>query len=390
LHKNNRDTLAKMAEYTGGYDYEFVAIIPEDLICSLCHLAFKNPLQIEACGHTFCTECFDQIKNQAMRNTLDVCCPLDRQKIDLTRVFYDKSDERKVLNLIVRCPYFADDCEWTGELRDVLDHETKCCKNKEALYERYDLELKQVLYRVAELEFKVKSNEEIQAEKDQQIENQNKKIEDQNKKIEDLNKKIEDQNKKLEDQNKKLEDQNKKIEDPNKKIEDLNLQFGNQNKQIESLRQVQTNMISPNNGDASDFYPVSTAYQWKFNPTEVRSGNVKHSPPFYNFMSSQCFKILVEFKDNNFILSLGRWRGKYDNALDTAIKTTKDFNFYIHVIGTNEKQNVSNYSNNADYSILEGKKSSAYWYDDEISHGEIVSLTIDGYVHLHCFFKNII
>jgi len=259
-----------MAEFTGGYDYEFVTIIPEDLICSLCHLAFKDPLQIEACGHIFCSECFDQIKDQAMRNTLDLCCPLDRQKIDLTRVFQDKSDERRVLNLIVRCQYFADDCEWTGELRDVLEHETKCCKNQEKLHKRFELELKQVLNRVTELELLAKSNKEKHAVKDQQMEYLSKTIEDQKKRVESQNKLIVDQNKKIEDQNKKIEDQNKEIEDKKDQsiqIDNLNKQIENLNlKSVESLQQIQTNMISPNDGDADDFYPISTDYQWKFNP----------------------------------------------------------------------------------------------------------------------------
>jgi len=107
-------------------------------------------------------------------------------------------------------------------------------------------------------------------------------------------------------------------------------------------------------------------------------------------MSSQCFKILVEFKNNNFIFSLGRWRGKYDDALDSDIETTKDFKFCIHLVGKNEKQKVFNYINKGKYTILKGEMSSKYWYNDMIDNGEIDSLTIDGYIYLHCSFKNII
>jgi len=391
--RNNKDTSAEMAEFTGGYDYEFVTIIPEDLICSLCHLAFKNPLQIEACGHIFCSECFDQIKDQAIRNTLDVCCPLDRQKIDLTRVFQDKSDERRVLNLIVRCPYFADDCEWTGELRDVLEHETKCCKNQEALHKRFELELKQVLNRVTELELLAKSNNEKHAVKDQQIEYLSKTIEDQKKHVESQNKLIVDQNMKIEDQNKKIEDkkdQSIQIDYLKKQIENYSLKSDNQNKQIEILQQFQTNMISPNSGEEAEFYPVSTAYQWRFNPTEVRSGTLKQSPLFYNFINLQCFKLTIKFENNKFQVRMCRCRGKYDNAIiDSAIETIKDFRLDIHVIGKKEKQKVFKYSSNVDYSILKGKMNSAN-YQYGINNDEINSVTIDGYVHLHCSFKNIL
>jgi len=75
-----------MSESMGGYDYEFIEAISDDLICILCHLALKNPLQIEECGHIFCKVCFNQMKDHAESNALEVCCPLDRQNIDTAHV----------------------------------------------------------------------------------------------------------------------------------------------------------------------------------------------------------------------------------------------------------------------------------------------------------------
>jgi len=135
-----------MAESTGGYDYDFIKVLPEDLTCTLCHFAYKQPLQIEECGHTFCKECFNQTKDHAVANSLDLCCPLDRQKIDVARVFNVKSEERRVLNPMVKCPNFGDKCDWTGELREVLIHEKTCCKNETMLTDVFVMELKQLLY----------------------------------------------------------------------------------------------------------------------------------------------------------------------------------------------------------------------------------------------------
>lgn len=50
---------------TGGYDYQFLEPLSEDFTCVFCHLALKNPLQVEDCGHIFCKGCFDQMKQNA-------------------------------------------------------------------------------------------------------------------------------------------------------------------------------------------------------------------------------------------------------------------------------------------------------------------------------------
>jgi len=161
-----------MAEAAGGYDYVFISDIPEDLQCSLCHSPFKNPLQIEECVHHFCTECFEQTKDHAETNTLDLCCPLDRQKINVARVFKDKYIERKVLSLEVKCKNFDDGCTWTGELREASDHESKCGKN-ETVVNKSLVELKQML---------------------KQLENHDKRIKDQDKEIKSLTKQVENNN----------------------------------------------------------------------------------------------------------------------------------------------------------------------------------------------------
>jgi len=155
-----------MAESIGGYDYEFIEVLPDDLTCTLCHFAYKEPVQIEDCGHTFCKECFHRMKDHNEANSLDLCCPLDREKIDVTRVFKDKSDERRVLNLMVKCQNFGDKCDWTGELREALIHEKSCCKKEKMLTGAFVMEMKQLFVRVTELESKVKTNERQLVEKD--------------------------------------------------------------------------------------------------------------------------------------------------------------------------------------------------------------------------------
>jgi len=369
-----------MAEAIGGYDFEFIEDIPDDLTCTLCHYALKNPVQIEDCGHTFCEDCFNRTKDHASANALEFCCPLDRQVIDIGRVFKNKADERKVLNLKVKCRYFGDDCEWIGELRNALEHVSECSKNTTIIDKSSELEMKQLLNRMTELESKLQTNEENVkinvtklVEKDRQIENQNKEIENQKKRAEM--------------QNKQVENQNKQMENQSKQIQDLKAQVENQSKEIVNLRKCQTTMILPNIGDYSNFTSLGTAFQWKFNPFSVRASCFEFSsPPFYNVMNSHCFQLAVDFADNNYQIVLYRYRGKYDDD-EGFIKTPQSFDCCIHLFGKKGKQKVFDFwHGDRDYSIPKLKERGDGVYE-KINNGEIASMTVDEYVHLHCFFK---
>ena len=45
----------------GGYNYEFLAVVPERLKCSICLLTLKDPVQVKRCGHRFCKLCINPI-----------------------------------------------------------------------------------------------------------------------------------------------------------------------------------------------------------------------------------------------------------------------------------------------------------------------------------------
>jgi len=383
-----------MAESIGGYDYEFLEVLPDDLTCTLCHFAYKQPVQIEECGHKFCKECFNQMKDHNEANSLDLCCPLDREKINVTRVFKDKSDERRVFNLIVKCPNFGDKCDWTGELREALLHEKSCCKKEKMFTDAFVMELKQLDIRVTELESKVKTNEHQLVEKDMKITNQCKTIENLNKEIKDLGNQIKHQNKTIDNQNKQFKNQTKQLGDnQNKKVADLNKQIEDQNKQIEDqkiqikvLQQSHKQMIIPNITDESRFSPISTAFQWKFDPTEIKSScAIKFGPPIYNIINSYCFQLGVDFVDNNLHIILFRYRGKYDADAEDNVETTKEFNFCFNVFGKIGVTKVINCRNLNDYSIPKNAMRSKGW-SYPINNDKIDDLTVDGCMHLHCFF----
>jgi len=146
-------------------------------------------------------------------------------------------------------------------------------------------------------------------------------------------------------------------------------------------------MVIPNIEDESTYSPLCTAFQWKFNPTEVKSGIKKISPPFYNIINAYCFQLVVEYEDNKFSIGLRRYRGKYDHPVN-EIKVIEDIDFQIHIFGKNGKLKIYNWDEEGVFLIFKHEMESENW-NEYIDNGEIDSLTVGGYVHLHCFFNKI-
>lgn len=49
---------------TGGFEAEFVSPLPQEYECPICQLAFRDPVQIEDCGHRFCQSCLQELKRR--------------------------------------------------------------------------------------------------------------------------------------------------------------------------------------------------------------------------------------------------------------------------------------------------------------------------------------
>ena len=101
-----------------GYENEFVESIPDTLSCPVCLLPLRDPHLVSCCGAKFCEPCIGRVK------AVGQSCPLCKQQfISLL----DRSFQRKVLELKVRCSKNSDGCQWVGELRHVLPHEREEC-----------------------------------------------------------------------------------------------------------------------------------------------------------------------------------------------------------------------------------------------------------------------
>lgn len=119
--------------------------------------------------------------------------------------------------------------------------------------------------------------------------------------------KVETHEQKLAEKDQQLKIQNQHISDQDKEINYLKMQIQNRNIQISNLKQSQTRMIIPEIEDGRNFHPISSAFQWRFNPVLIKS-TVVHtfSPPFYNILNSHCFQLAVAFIENNYQIALVR------------------------------------------------------------------------------------
>jgi len=107
-------------------------------------------------------------------------------------------------------------------------------------------------------------------------------------------------------------------------------------------------------------------------------------------MNAHCFQLKVDYKSvldsycvDSYVINVKRYRGKYDHNVH-AIKGNTHIDFQIHVFEKNGKMVVY------EWDSVEGIPKYKAVSDDigeMIENGEMNRLTIDGYVHLHCFFN---
>ena len=112
---------SKSSEYSeGGYDYEFVETLTDNLMCKICHFPSREPHLSVCCGHTFCKSC---LRNAKKSTVLANACPMCRT--ERYTAVPNKQNERAILSLSVRCTNTKRGCDWMGEVGDITSHLTK-------------------------------------------------------------------------------------------------------------------------------------------------------------------------------------------------------------------------------------------------------------------------
>lgn len=101
---------------TGGYDYDFVDPVPEDLECAICLLPVRDPEQTKcSCAKLYCHSCLSRQRVMTGR------CPTCREPLGS---FPDGASARRVRRLLVRCANKS--CSWKNELASLGEHLGRC------------------------------------------------------------------------------------------------------------------------------------------------------------------------------------------------------------------------------------------------------------------------
>ena len=101
----------------GGYDYKFVDTLHNRFICTICHLASRDPYLSECCGHLFCKSCLDNVKKASKVSN---ACPICRD--EEFKTFCNKAIDREIRSFHVYCTNKEKGCEWQGEVNNISNH----------------------------------------------------------------------------------------------------------------------------------------------------------------------------------------------------------------------------------------------------------------------------
>ena len=101
----------------GGYDYKFVEVPPDRLVCNICLFPSRDPYLTTCCGHVFCKSCLDDYKKAV---SLSKNCPVCREEEFVA--YINKQAHREIKSLHMICTNKERGCEWQGELNDITSH----------------------------------------------------------------------------------------------------------------------------------------------------------------------------------------------------------------------------------------------------------------------------
>ena len=98
----------------GGYEYDFVDLVPERYQCSICTKVLRDARLTECCGQHFCDSCLTNwLKRQKT-------CPHCRKFRFQSMI--NKERIRDIKELRIRCTNREEGCDWVGEMGVLEDH----------------------------------------------------------------------------------------------------------------------------------------------------------------------------------------------------------------------------------------------------------------------------
>ena len=110
-----------MAE--GGYEYEFVDVLLDRVLCKICHNPCRDVHLTGCCGAHFCLFCLQQLKRGTAVNK---ACPMCR--VGKFKIFPNKRLDREIKALNMYCVNRRSGCSWSGEINDERKHISTDCQ----------------------------------------------------------------------------------------------------------------------------------------------------------------------------------------------------------------------------------------------------------------------
>ncbi len=117
----------------GGYNLEFVEMLPPEVICLICSFVVRKPHRMKCCGKVYCKICLDNLTKKS-----DRCPNCQEGAIDVSSTTYDEKSHEKVIELKVRCRNASKGCNWLGKLKELDQHCTQECSRQVVRCRYYD------------------------------------------------------------------------------------------------------------------------------------------------------------------------------------------------------------------------------------------------------------
>ena len=108
---------------SGGYEYEFIAIPPDRVLCKICQNPCRDAYLTGCCGTNFCYTCLQQLKKGTAVNK---ACPMCRE--EKFRIFPNKGLDCEIKSLSIYCENRRGGCTWSGEVNGVRKHIITDCQ----------------------------------------------------------------------------------------------------------------------------------------------------------------------------------------------------------------------------------------------------------------------
>ena len=109
------------SKINGGYDYDFIDLVPDRLICFICTKVMRDPQLMVCCGQKFCASC---LQNFLEAHPTPSCpyCQATEEGIVKFQYVVEKGLKNEIESFHIKCSNHDKGCDWTGEMTNLQRH----------------------------------------------------------------------------------------------------------------------------------------------------------------------------------------------------------------------------------------------------------------------------